>query len=807
MSRQRWFGWLTRETPWVKLATLLITVFAVAALSVDYARLPELEFQAGDVAPRTVRAASTFEVLDHEAREREQESARQAELVVLRKRERVLGRLDQRVVEAFEQGRQALAASQDGLSPAFVNTQVERFVSTLDVSLPGDAVVPLLQDGFSNASEQVTRQLLAKGMEGVVLPNREGLPAERAPLRLLTTTTNGEEVEDVLIDWELLGTPATRREAVQQLRLDLPSADAAWMDAAERVARALLRPNAFVDEDETERRREAAASRVPPVVVTIKGGTTLFRDGDPLTEQDLARYEALRSLHGGGSLLLDLTSIAAFLAFMSLALVQFGATQLRGFTTTSRDLQAMGFLLVLVALMGRLVVAGSDPVSVAIGGVLEPRYLWYLVPAAGAVMLARLLVSVAWASVFAVASAAVLGLVMDIEAVYILYYLITGIAAVGAVEHTRERMALLRAGVSIGAVGAAAVLVLHMVELTATGESLLTSLLGPLWSMAFAFLGGLLSGILVLGMVPLFEAVGFVTDFRLLELANLNHPLLRQLMLRAPGTYHHSVIVGSLAEAAAEAIGANALQARVACYFHDIGKTLKPDYFVENQSGQNKHDRLEPHASARILINHVVDGSRMAREHGLPQPIIDNIHMHHGTGIIQYFYARALEQAGEDGEVDERDFRYPGPKPNSREAGIVMLADKVEAATRTIKEPTPENLSAMISKIINSVMADDQFSECPLTFREIYTIADTFVSVLTGIYHHRIEYPDTTKEHSSRRRKKDGEQGQGSQRGVPASAVITLELPARPTDPPEEEPSMGEVDYESVRHLPGNEGT
>jgi putative nucleotidyltransferase with HDIG domain len=352
-------------------------------------------------------------------------------------------------------------------------------------------------------------------------------------------------------------------------------------------------------------------------------------------------------------------------------------------------------------------------------------------------------------------------------------------------------MAVVRGGLFTGLVGAATALLLHFVQVyLGNGEvvSVLTAQ-RPLWSIVAALMSGLLSTFLVLGLLPVFETFGFVTDYRMMELANLNHPLLRQLMLRAPGTYHHSVVVGSLAEAACEAIGANALQARVSAYFHDIGKSLRPQFFVENQrDGVNRHDGLDPRASAQILIHHVTDGAKMAREHRLPKPIIDNILMHHGTGLIQLFFARAAEDAAARGEtVNEADFRYPGPMPDSREAGIVMLADKVEAATRTIKHPTEENLRAMISRIVSSVIADGQFSKCPLTVEEIYTSADTFVRVLLGIYHHRIEYPSTRDLSEVPRR--------------PTGTVITLDMP---TVPSTEVPVPPAQDYESVDHLPGS---
>jgi len=181
---------------------------------------------------------------------------------------------------------------------------------------------------------------------------------------------------------------------------------------------------------------------------------------------------------------------------------------------------------------------------------------------------------------------------------------------------------------------------------------------------------------------------------------------------------------------------------RVSCYFHDIGKAVKPSYFIENlREAPNPHDRLAPHQSARIIVNHVLDGAALARQYNLPKPINDAIMMHHGTGIIQYFYAKAVEQAGEDMRVDPDDFRYPGELPNTREAGIIFLADRAEAACRTLKDPTAESIRAMIQKLVNSAVMDGQLEKCPLTISELYTVIDTFTQTLLGIYHHRIEYP------------------------------------------------------------------
>jgi putative nucleotidyltransferase with HDIG domain len=356
---------------------------------------------------------------------------------------------------------------------------------------------------------------------------------------------------------------------------------------------------------------------------------------------------------------------------------------------------------------------------------------------------------------------------------------------------------VLRAGAQAGLVGAGLVLVASLVRSQGLGGAPeIDGWVGAAGLAGAAIGAGLLCSALVLGAVPAFELLGFVTDYKLLELSNLDHPLLKQLMLRAPGTYHHSVIVGSLSEAACERIGANALLARVACYFHDIGKGLKPQYFVENhREGPGRHEPLSPAQSAQVIINHVRDGGVLARQYKLPAPIYDNIFMHHGTGLIQYFYARAKEQA--DAPVDETLFRYPGPKPNTREAGVIMLADKVEAACRTIKEPSEERIRAMIQAVVNSVLVDGQFENCPLTLRELYAVADTFAQVLLGIYHHRIEYPDTKSISSGA--------SPGRFIPVPRQGTITLEI-VNPLTAPSAPSAPAGDDYESVEALPPARG-
>jgi putative nucleotidyltransferase with HDIG domain len=256
-----------------------------------------------------------------------------------------------------------------------------------------------------------------------------------------------------------------------------------------------------------------------------------------------------------------------------------------------------------------------------------------------------------------------------------------------------------------------------------------------------------LSGLLMTGLLPFIERVFDVqTDLSLLELGDISHPLLQELIRRAPGTYNHSINVASIGEAAADAIGANGLLVRVGAYFHDIGKMLKPGYFVENQGeGGNRHDSLLPAMSTLVIIAHVKDGADLARQHHLPQRIIDFIEQHHGTTLVEYFYRQAAKQCEEDphgGHIDETSFRYPGPKPQSKEAGVMMLADAVESASRALVDPTPARIESLVKEIAMKRLLDGQFNECGLTLEELHVVQGSLIKSLTAVYHGRVKYPD-----------------------------------------------------------------
>jgi cyclic-di-AMP phosphodiesterase PgpH len=279
--------------------------------------------------------------------------------------------------------------------------------------------------------------------------------------------------------------------------------------------------------------------------------------------------------------------------------------------------------------------------------------------------------------------------------------------------------------------------------------------------------------------LPFFETLfDIATDIKLLELLDPNQPLLKELVYKSPGTYHHSIVIGNLAEAAAESIGENPLLARVGAYYHDVGKIRKPEYFIENQRiAENKHDRLMPSMSSLIIASHVKDGVEVAREHKLPSEVIEIIQQHHGTSLITYFYQKAKDLQPYV-KIAEEDYRYPGPRPGTKVAAIVMLSDSVEAASRTLEDPTPQRIQALTNSVITRIFLDDQLSMCDLTLKDLRVIARSFNLILTGIFHHRIDYPGKEfygekkrGEHQDKKQPEEPKAGNGSDQKKTAETV------------------------------------
>jgi putative nucleotidyltransferase with HDIG domain len=322
------------------------------------------------------------------------------------------------------------------------------------------------------------------------------------------------------------------------------------------------------------------------------------------------------------------------------------------------------------------------------------------------------------------------------DAGFAIYAFVGSLVAAFSVIRCKKRTAILKGGLLVLGANLFTALIIML-----SGGELFTQ--KTLTALAFATFSAVSVVAIVSLVLPLLEYLfKITTDISLLELLDLEHPLMKNLMLGAPGTYHHSLIVGNLVESVAEPIGVNPLLARVCAYYHDIGKMKMPEYFIENQpAGVSKHEKLTPHMSSMILVSHVKEGVELARQHKLPEAVIDIIQQHHGSSLITYFYEKAKEHPHNLEGLSEQEYRYPGPKPQSRIAALIMMADAVEAASRVLTEPTPGRISALIDKIINHLFLTGQFDECELTLKDIHEIKSRFTYILTGIFHKRVEYP------------------------------------------------------------------
>jgi putative nucleotidyltransferase with HDIG domain len=363
--------------------------------------------------------------------------------------------------------------------------------------------------------------------------------------------------------------------------------------------------------------------------------------------------------------------------------------------------------------------------------------LWtFAIPFAASALLVTMLVDTQLALITAVLTAVFAGLLAPGGMLTACFALVSSSSAIYGIGRYRERQSVTKAGLMVGAVNAGlavAVMLSSQKPLTLNAVAL---------AVACGLAGGLLTAIFTAGLLPVGESLfGILTDVRLLELSNADLPVLGQLALRAPGTNQHSHAVGRLAEDAARAIGANSLLTRIGALYHDIGKLASPDYFVENQTGDNPHDRLRPSQSARIITSHVTYGLKLAREIGLPKQIADFIPQHHGTRTLHFFLRKAQSEAADGEVIDEKEFRYPGPKPQFKEAAIMMLADSCEAAARSLARPDPENVRTIVNKIFDAIVSDGQLDECDLSLRELTRVRETITVSLVAIYHARIDYP------------------------------------------------------------------
>jgi putative nucleotidyltransferase with HDIG domain len=538
----------------------------------------------------------------------------------------------------------------------------------------------------------------------------------------------------------MLSLSAARQELELRL-LNLPGWSQEQKSALVAAVLPLLRPNVVLDQTATATSREAAANKIPNVAISLKRNQVIAREGDTVTPAMLAQLAAMKTTGHAGRPWHNLLGLLMIVFAVYWAVWKFTEHRSTASLLTlskTRAFALVGSAIVVETALMRIGFTLSDSVANGMKNASfnDPNLWSFAIPFAAASLLVVMLVDTQLAFLTGIVTALFAGMLAPTGIQQSLYAMISCAAAVYGIGRYRERQSVTLAGLFVGVVNA--VMALALIAYTEQPFTLKAILLAA----GCGFVGGLLTAIFAAGGLPINESLfGILTDVKLLELSNADLPVLGQLALRAPGTNQHSHAVGQLAEDACRAVGANPLLARIGALYHDIGKVAAPKFFVENQQGENPHDHMRPSQSARIITSHVTYGVKLAKEISLPKKIADFIPQHHGTRTLHFFLRKAQSQAKPGEVIDEKDFRYPGPKPQFKEAAIMMLADSCEAAARSLARPDPENIRSIVVKIVEAVISDGQLDECDLTLQEITRIREAIISALTAIYHARIDYP------------------------------------------------------------------
>jgi cyclic-di-AMP phosphodiesterase PgpH len=474
---------------------------------------------------------------------------------------------------------------------------------------------------------------------------------------------------------------------------------------------------------------------VPESDITIKKGEIIVREGERINEEHRKKLSALHVFAKQERFTVKTFLSFFVLLFLLLAIIiEYAEKNIKKFTLSVKDLLFGAVFTVFSVLLVKtcsLVFEYYAPSHI--------DQLFYIIPIFLFGIVFRIVLFSEAAIIFSAIFSIVLGFTFENSLAIFLYAFVGNILASYFSGKCENRNVILKAGVFTAILMGFLSIIFDIFLQHALGNILIR--------FGFLLISGVASSFIALGILPVIESIfDYTTDIKLLELANLENPLLEDMMLSAPGTYHHSIVVGNLAKAAAESIGAHPLLTRVAAYYHDIGKLKMPRYYIENRVGpEDAHEDLTPNMSALIILSHVKEGVDLAREHKIGTKITEIIKQHHGTSLVSYFYSKAKEQEDPDLHViEEKDFRYAGPKPQTKETGIIMLADAVEAASRTLEDPTPKRIESHVQNVIESIFLDGQLDECELTLKDLHAIQKSFITIFTGIFHQRIEYPERT---------------------------------------------------------------
>jgi len=733
-----------------------LLILAVMSLIISILLFPNIlnrtkSYKLGDVAEEDIKASSDLLIENNTLTEKNREEAAEAvpnvydfdpsaSSLVLRLKE-VMTEARDIYFPTSTKGEPSAPSADAEVQKEEERQQVQdRFFQTLEISPDQKLFKDLIKNRFAAEIEEAVSDLLTQVLLKGVVGNSISLMNQQQKGIILLNARTGQDtlVSDLSRFYNLEG--ATNFIRNQREDIKEKTSSSAYSNASINLAISLIRINVTSDNRETQLRKDLAREAVKPSFYQIKTGEMLVREGERIEKEHLVKLSAEAKLSEGKNTLRRIPGMTILIALFFAAIYVSGIIRFRSSGDDSRQLLFCVSTLLTIFLfswsydfIAEEIARGFDSFTY--------RSLLFAMPIACGSMLIAIFQGMRIAVIFSMVISILCSLMIEGETGFFIYFFVGSLLSAYWVGNYRERRILIWTGLKVGLVNIILCLSMEIIYGSIFSTDAMVAVIA-------GFIGGVLAGVFTAGIIPLVEITfGFTTDIKLLELANLDQPLLRELMVQAPGTYHHSVIVSSMAEASAEAINANPLLAKVASYYHDIGKMKKPSYFIENQmGGENKHDKLAPSMSGLIISAHVKDGVELAREHHLNKEIIDIIQQHQGTKLISFFYQKAKEQATGKGsksfQVKEEDFRYPGPKPQTKEAGLVMLADMVEAATRALSDPTLPRVQGTVQKIINKVFSDGQLDDCEITLKDLHEIAKSFNKTLIGIFHYRVEYPD-----------------------------------------------------------------
>lgn len=774
------------------LAVVIVMTFGTGAEGRVY------EFQAGEIAPHDFKSTRDFVFTerDRPTLEKEREIAARAVPHVYDWEEGLAEDIRQRISDAFSNVRAALANTireslatddpkrltqlEETTSPGQMDEALiglvdqqqrvslarelrsEHFDNILEVTLRESDFDTFARAGFPSHVESALGVVVSDVMTKIIVPSKRILESgDEAGVFLRRLRDDKVNSEYRIANVESQVVPLERVPAiVEEVGAERLAAigDRELRSAVVSTATVLVQPNTTFNQTVTNRKREEAREAVEERVLReeFRKGQIIVDRGHIVTDRHARIMQQMETEQEILSQTQVMIGVVLFALLFLVTLFMYGWRNIRKFSPAPRDMVFVATTILIMLSITRIGIALSHAVVEQVS--LVPLDGWYyFIPVAATAMLVRLVLNSETAIVVTLLFAALTGLMADNSLFFMCYAAIGGLVGAASVRTVKNRMGLVWSGLNVAIVNGIAVLAFLLIDGRLLGVDAVESTFQGASYVGLAMAGGVAAGFIATALLPIFETVfGYTTDIKLLELSNLNHPALRELIMRSPGSYHHSMMVGSLCEAAAESIGCNPLLSRVGAYYHDIGKAKNPQYFAENQKlGENPHDKLKPNISALVIKAHVKDGIEMARQYRLPDVIEDFIAQHHGTSLIRYFYHKAKQLEDPDiPEVQEADYRYPGPKPQSRETAICLLADGIEAASRAMPDPSPARLRGLVQKMINHAFTDGQLDECDLTLKDLNQIADAFHRILTGIYHHRPEYPGPTKKSSGGQDKK-----------------------------------------------------